>query len=325
MNTSSLLLDVRQLKVHFSIDNGIVPAVDGVSFTIDKGETIGIVGESGCGKSITSLAVMRLVPKPAGRIVGGQILLKGEDLLKKSESQMRAIRGNKIAMIFQEPMTCLNPVFTVGYQIMEAINLHQKLSKKETRRHAIQMLATVGIPDPKHRLDNYPHQLSGGMRQRVMIAMGLSCNPELLIADEPTTALDVTIQAQILDLMRCIRREFGMSIMLITHDLGVLGEYAHRVFVMYAGRIVEESPTKAIFQRPRHPYTRGLIKSIPRVRQDILRLPTIEGLVLKPTIDFVGCRFHPRCSRKCAQCEVEEPELLEIERGRSVRCWNPLS
>jgi oligopeptide/dipeptide ABC transporter ATP-binding protein len=318
------LLEVKDLNVRFDTDDGCVKAVDGVSFTINKGETIGIVGESGCGKSVTALAIMRLIPSPPGRISGGRILLKGKDLLVKRESEMRGIRGNQIAMIFQEPMTSLNPVFTVGYQITEAIMLHQKLSRKEARERAIEMLATVGIPSPGRRIDDHPHQLSGGMRQRVMIAMGLSCNPELLVADEPTTALDVTIQAQILDLMRRIRREFGMSIMLITHDLGVVGEYARRVFVMYSGRVVEEAPAKELFSRPRHPYSLGLLESIPRISREVERLRTIEGTVLKPTSDIVGCRFYPRCFCRLDRCKQEEPELLPVEAGRNVRCWNPV-
>jgi oligopeptide/dipeptide ABC transporter ATP-binding protein len=324
MNATATLLEVKQLDVQFNTDDGNIRAVDRVSFSIHKGETIGVLGESGCGKSVTALAIMRLIPCPPGRIAGGQILLKGEDLLLKSEAGMRDIRGNQVAMVFQEPMTSLNPVFTVGYQIIEAIRLHQKLNRKDARDQAVRMLTTVGIPSPEHRIDDFPHQLSGGMRQRVMIAMALSCNPELLIADEPTTALDVTIQAQILELMRQIRREFGMSIMLITHNLGVVGEYARRVFVMYAGRVVEQASSKELLTRPRHPYSLGLLESIPRVNQDVHRLRAIEGTVLKATAHFIGCRFHPRCSRKLEQCAIEEPRLEEIDADRKVRCWNPV-
>ncbi|MFS8583021.1 MAG: ABC transporter ATP-binding protein, partial [Limnochordales bacterium] len=253
------LLSVRGLKTYFQSEDGLVPAVDGISFDLERGGALGIVGESGSGKSVTSLSIMRLIPSPPGKIVAGEILFEGEDLLKKSEAEMRKIRGNDISMIFQEPMTSLNPVFTVGDQIMEAIMLHQRLDKKAAREKAIEMLKLVGIPEPQRRVDEYPHQLSGGMRQRVMIAMALSCNPKLLIADEPTTALDVTIQAQILDLMRKLREELGTAIILITHDLGVIAEMVEEVIVMYAGQIVERTDVRSLFRSPKHPYTEGLL------------------------------------------------------------------
>jgi oligopeptide/dipeptide ABC transporter ATP-binding protein len=315
------LLEVRGLKTYFYTDDGVVPAVDGVDFSLGKGETLGIVGESGCGKSVTSLSIMRLIPDPPGKIVDGEILFDGSNLLEKSEAEMRSIRGNDISMIFQEPMTSLNPVFTIGDQIMEAIILHQRLSKAEARERAIEMLRLVGIPVPERRIDEYPHQLSGGMRQRVMIAMALSCNPKLLIADEPTTALDVTIQAQILDLMRKLRDEFGTAIMLITHDLGVVAELAERVVVMYAGKIVEEADVVPLFGEPLHPYTVGLLGSIPKLTEQQERLQVIEGVVPNPAFMPKGCRFHPRCKEAREICKVEEPELMELSPGHHVACW----
>ena len=315
------LLDVRGLKTYFYTEDGVVPAVDGVDFSINKGETLGIVGESGCGKSVTSLSIMRLIPDPPGKVVDGEILFEGSDLLKKSEAEMRKIRGNEISMIFQEPMTSLNPVFTIGNQIMEAIMLHQKLDKTAARKKAIEMLHLVGIPSPERRVDEYPHQLSGGMRQRVMIAMALSCNPRLLIADEPTTALDVTIQAQILDLMRHLRDEFGTSIMLITHDLGVIAELAERVVVMYAGKIVERADVKSLFGDPMHPYTLGLLGSIPKLTEQQDRLQVIDGVVPDPAFMPKGCRFHPRCQEAREICKVEEPELIHHKPGHEVACW----
>ena len=315
------LLEVRGLKTYFYTDDGEVPAVDGVDFSLGKGETLGIVGESGCGKSVTSLSIMRLIPDPPGKIVDGEILFDGSNLLEKSEAEMRSIRGNDISMIFQEPMTSLNPVFTIGDQIMEAIILHQRLSKAEARERAIEMLRLVGIPVPERRIDEYPHQLSGGMRQRDMIAMALSCNPKLLIADEPTTALDVTIQAQILDLMRKLRDEFGTAIMLITHDLGVVAELAERVVVMYAGKIVEEADVVPLFGEPLHPYTVGLLGSIPKLTEQQERLQVIEGVVPNPAFMPKGCRFHPRCKEAREICKVEEPELMELSPGHHVACW----
>ncbi|MBC7081923.1 MAG: ABC transporter ATP-binding protein [Firmicutes bacterium] len=315
------LLEVRDLKTYFYTEDGVVPAVDGVSFSVEKGETIGIVGESGCGKSVTSLSVMRLIPNPPGKIIGGEIIFEGENILEKSEAEMRHIRGNEISMIFQEPMTSLNPVFTIGDQIMEAIMLHQKVGKREARKKTIEMLKLVGIPSAEKRVDEYPHQMSGGMRQRVMIAMALSCNPKLLIADEPTTALDVTIQAQILDLMLKLKEDLGTAIMLITHDLGVIAETVNKVVVMYAGKIVESADVVSIFKKPEHPYTLGLLGSIPKVNEDRERLQVIEGVVPNPFDMPTGCRFHPRCSFVRDICKEEEPELVDVEDGHQVRCW----
>ena len=315
------LLEVRDLKTYFCTEDGVVPAVDGVSFSLGRGETLGIVGESGCGKSVTSLSIMRLIPSPPGRILGGEIIFEGEDLLKKTEAEMRTIRGNRISMIFQEPMTSLNPVFTIGDQVMEAIMLHQKVGRQEARKKTVEMLRMVGIPSPERRIDEYPHQMSGGMRQRVMIAMALSCNPRLLIADEPTTALDVTIQAQILDLMKRLKEELGMAIILITHDLGVVAEVVNKVVVMYAGKIVEGADTQTIFRNPQHPYTLGLLGSIPRLNEDRERLQVIEGAVPNPFDMPRGCRFHPRCSYVEEVCAKEEPDLVEVEPGHQVRCW----
>lgn len=315
------LLEVRNLKTYFETEDGTVPAVDGVDFSIDKGTTLGIVGESGCGKSVTSLSIMGLIPNPPGKIVGGEILFEGEDLLKKSEAEMRRIRGNEISMIFQEPMTSLNPVFTIGNQIMESIMLHQGLSKADARNKAIEMLRLVGIPSPEKRVDEYPHQLSGGMRQRVMIAMALSCNPKLLIADEPTTALDVTIQAQILDLMRKLRDDLGTAIMLITHDLGVVAELCEQVVVMYAGKIVERGDVGTIFANPTHPYTLGLLGSIPKLHENQRRLQAIPGVVPNPAFMPKGCRFHPRCKYAAEQCKLAQPSLTELGNGHEVACW----
>ncbi|MEW5867383.1 MAG: ABC transporter ATP-binding protein [Bacillota bacterium] len=316
-----VLLEVRDLKTYFYTEDGVVPAVDGVSFSVDKGETIGIVGESGCGKSVTSLSIMRLIPNPPGKIIEGDIIFEGENILEKSEAEMRHIRGNEISMIFQEPMTSLNPVFTIGDQVMEAIMLHQKVGKREARKKTIEMLKLVGIPSAERRVDEYPHQMSGGMRQRVMIAMALSCNPRLLIADEPTTALDVTIQAQILDLMLKLKQDLGTAIMLITHDLGVIAETVNKVVVMYAGKIVESADVVSIFKRPEHPYTLGLLGSIPKVNEDRERLQVIEGVVPNPFNMPSGCRFHPRCSFVRDICKEEEPGLVDVEDGHQVRCW----
>ncbi|HOK32120.1 MAG TPA: ABC transporter ATP-binding protein [Limnochordia bacterium] len=318
---SDILLSVRDLKTYFYTDDGVVPAVDGVTFELERGGTLGIVGESGCGKSVTSLTIMGLIPQPPGKIEGGVIEFEGRDLLKLSEAEMRHIRGNEISMIFQEPMTSLNPVFTVGNQIMEAIMLHQGVGKTEAREKAIEMLRLVGIPSPEQRVDDYPHQMSGGMRQRVMIAMALSCNPKLLIADEPTTALDVTIQAQILDLMRELRRELGTAIMMITHDLGVIAELVEKVVVMYTGRIVESADTYTIFKNPKHPYTVGLLASIPRLDSDGSRLQAIPGTVPTPGNFPTGCGFHPRCAFSRELCERQMPPSFDLGNGHRVACW----
>ncbi len=316
--SSDKILEVKNLKTSFFTEEGEVKAVDDVSFNVYKGKTLGIVGESGCGKSVTSLSIMRLIPNPPGRIVGGEILYNGRDLLKLSPAEMRAIRGNEISMIFQEPMTSLNPVFTIGNQVCEAISLHQDLSKSETRNKAIEMLTLVGIPSPEKRIDDYPHQLSGGMRQRVMIAMALSCNPHILIADEPTTALDVTIQAQILDLLRDLQQKVGMALILITHDLGVVAEVADEVVVMYAGRVVEQGGVNEIFANPKMPYTKGLLNSIPTLSKDPTgkikkkRLEMIPGIV--PNLLHLprGCRFQERCSYMIDACKQAEPGLRVI-------------
>ena len=318
------LLEVKDLRTHFHMEDGVVPAVDGVSLSLDRGATLGVVGESGCGKSVTALSIMRLIDNPPGRIAGGEVFFDGEDLLKKSEAQMREIRGNRISMIFQEPMTSLNPVFTVGDQIMEAILLHQQVKRVEARQRTIEMLKMVGIPSPERRVDDYPHQMSGGMRQRVMIAIGLACNPSLLIADEPTTALDVTIQAQILDLMKKIKDDLGTSIMLITHDLGVVAQVVDRVVVMYAGKIVESADTRTLFENPQHPYTVGLLGSIPKVHEDRERLQVIEGVVPDLFNMPQGCRFHPRCAWTKDVCIQGAPELDEVEPGHQVRCWRQI-
>jgi peptide/nickel transport system ATP-binding protein len=316
------LLDVKGLRTEFRSGGSSFAAVDGISFSLAPGETLGIVGESGCGKSVTSLSIMRLVPNPPGRITAGEIRLEGRNLLDLPESDMRAVRGDDIAMIFQEPMTSLNPVQTVGEQIVEAVQLHRPLGAAEARARALEMLRLVKIPSPETRLDEYPHQLSGGMRQRVMIAMALACDPKLLIADEPTTALDVTIQAQILDLLRDLRERTGAAIMLITHDLGVVAELAHRVIVMYSGRIVEEAPVGLLFADPQHPYTLGLLGSIPRLGSDgDERLTAIEGVVPNPYALPAGCRFSPRCPLADEKCQAEQPTLREIVPGHRAACW----
>jgi len=315
------LLEVRDLRTHFTTDAGEFAAVDGVSFTLSEGRTLGLVGESGCGKSVTSLSIMGLVPQPPGRIAGGEILFEGEDLLTVAPSEMRELRGNRISMIFQEPMTSLNPAFTVGDQIAEGILRHRKVSKAEAAAQAIEMLRKVRIPTPEQRFHDYPHRLSGGMRQRVMIAMALACNPKLLIADEPTTALDVTIQAQILDLMRILREETGTAIVLITHDLGVIAEVADEVAVMYSGRIVERAPVAALFAQPQHPYTIGLLGSIPQLHLTQDRLATIEGQVPNAHTPVNGCRFHPRCPFKVDRCIREEPPLVPVVPGHDAACW----
>lgn len=318
---SEKLVDVRNLRTHFYTEDGVVPAVDGVNLYIKRGETLGVVGESGCGKSVTSLSIMRLIPNPPGKIVEGEIIFEGQDLVKLPESEMRKIRGNDISMIFQEPMTSLNPVYTIGDQISEAIQLHQGLNYKEATDKAVEMLRLVGIPLPERRVKEYPHQLSGGMRQRVMIAMALSCNPKLLVADEPTTALDVTIQAQILELMKKLKKELGMAIMLITHDLGVVAEMAERVVVMYGGKVVEEGDVVSIFKSPLHPYTEGLLKSIPRMDEDTDKLHVIEGVVPNPLHLPAGCRFNPRCPYVIDKCKESQPPLEQIAPGRFVACY----
>jgi oligopeptide/dipeptide ABC transporter ATP-binding protein len=315
------LLEVRGLKTVFRTEDGTVPAVDGVSLDITYGETLGVIGESGCGKSVTALSIMRLVPKPAGEIISGDILFDGDDLLGKSEAMMRRIRGNAISMIFQEPMTSLNPVYTCGKQIAEAIELHQGLSQRDAMQKAVEMLRIVGIPLPERRIYEYPHQLSGGMRQRVMIAMALSCHPRLLIADEPTTALDVTIQAQILELMKKLKEVKKMSIMLITHDLGVIAEMADRVVVLYAGRVLERTDVISFFRQPLHPYSEGLLNSIPRLDTNQSRLHVIEGIVPNMQDIPAGCRFYPRCSYAADICQSEEPQLTEIKKDHAIACW----
>jgi oligopeptide transport system ATP-binding protein len=315
------LIQIKNLKSVFHTEDGVFTAIDGVSFSINRGEVLGVVGESGCGKSVTSLSIMRLIPDPPGKIVSGEILFEGEDLLKKGEQEMRKIRGNDISMIFQEPMTSLNPVFTCGAQIAEAIELHQGLNRKEAMVKTIEMLELVGIPLPERRVHEYPHQLSGGMRQRVMIAMALSCNPKLLIADEPTTALDATIQAQILELMKKLKREFEMAIMLITHDLGVIAEMAERVVVMYAGKVVEEADVSSLFRKPLHPYTEGLLSSIPRLDGSKERLHTIEGVVPNPLQMPKGCRFNPRCPYAMDICRLQEPPLVKVGENHLAACW----
>jgi oligopeptide/dipeptide ABC transporter ATP-binding protein len=323
MNTNETLLSIQNLSTHFFTQQGLSRAVQDVSFDIPAGQTVALVGESGCGKSVTALSVLRLIPDPPGKIVAGKILFKGRNLPQLGESQMRHIRGNEIAMIFQEPMTSLNPVFTIGNQIVEAISLHQGIHGMQAWDRAIDMLRKVGIADPERRVGEYPHQLSGGMRQRAMIAMALSCSPELLIADEPTTALDVTIQAQILDLLNRLQRENQMSILLITHDLGVVAETAKTVVVMYASRVVEKAPVEALFGDPLHPYTQGLLRSLPRLGERKKRLEVIGGSVPNPLAFPSGCKFHPRCSVGCndKRCQTVEPTLKEIAPGHCAACW----
>ncbi|MCD6472747.1 ABC transporter ATP-binding protein [Candidatus Aerophobetes bacterium] len=314
------LLKVKNLKTYFFTHEGTVKAVDGISFKINQGETLGLVGESGCGKSVTALSIMRLIPHPPGKIVNGEIYFEGKNLLELNGKEMRKIRGKKISMIFQEPMTSLDPVFTIGDEIMESIQLHQGLKKEEAREKAIESLKIVGMPDVKKRINNYPHELSGGMRQRAMIAMALSCNPTLLIADEPTTALDVTIQAQILRLINELKEKFGASVMLITHDLGVIAEMCDYVAVMYAGHIVEYTDVDTLFRNPLHPYTKGLNKSMPRLDVEAKRLDTIKGLVPNLLDVPSGCPFHPRCDFCFEKCIKEMPELVEAEDHHLVKC-----
>jgi len=322
-NLSEALLRVRDVQTHFHTEDGVVRAVDGVSFAVGAGRCFALVGESGCGKSVTAYSIIGLVEKPAGRVVGGRVELGGTNLLALGEKQMQDVRGRQVSMIFQEPMTSLNPVFTCGNQIVEAIRLHRRMSGAEAADLAAEMLGKVGIPEPVQRLGEYPHQLSGGMRQRVMIAMALSCNPRLLIADEPTTALDVTIQAQILDLMRQIQADTGLSILLITHDLAVVAEAAHSVGVMYASQIVELAGVEDLYEKPLHPYTRGLFRSLPRLGQARRRLETIPGLVPNPLNHPAGCRFHPRCpvGRDLKRCQTRQPPLREVAENHWAACW----
>ena len=318
------MLEVKRLKTHFFTDEGVIRAVDGVDFSVKRGETVGLVGESGCGKSVTGLSILRVVPQPPGKILEGQILWEGKDLLALGSNEMRRIRGRDISMILQDPMTNLNPVYTVGEQIGEVFRLHEAVSRKEAIRKAKGMLRRVQIPAAERRVNEYPHQLSGGMRQRVMIAIALACNPRLLIADEPTTALDVTIQAQILDLMDKLKAEMGMSIILITHDLGIVAETAQRVIVMYAGEIVEEAKVHALFGEPMHPYTRGLLHSIPRVDKRALKRRKLEAIpgVVPSMLDLPrGCRFAPRCQYSMSVCLEDAPPLFEKKGGHKVRCW----
>jgi len=320
-DNNTKILQVKNLKTYFFTENGIVKAVDGVDFEIYQGETLGLVGESGCGKSVTAFSIVKLLDYP-GKIVDGQVFFRGEDLLKKNEKQMRQIRGKDISLIFQEPMTSLNPVFTIGFQVTEALKVHYKINKQKAQKKAVQLLEKVGIPIPEQRINEYPHQLSGGMRQRAMIAMALACDPVLLIADEPTTSLDVTIQAQILELMKKLLKEFNSSLIMITHDLGVIAEVADRIAVMYAGKIVEYTDTRSIFYNPLHPYTYGLLTSIPRLDMDIEKLDSIPGLVPDPLHFPEGCKFHPRCPFATAKCQKEEPLLKEVENKHLVRCWH---
>lgn len=323
--TGAPILEVEDLRTYFYTRDGVVRSVDGVSFSVSKGETLAIVGESGCGKSVTSLSILRLIASPPGKIVSGSIQFHGQDLLKFTDEQMRDIRGDKISMIFQEPMTSLNPVLTIGRQIGEVLELHRQSSKEEARARTLELLRMVNIPEPETRIDEYPHQLSGGMRQRIMIAMALACDPEILIADEPTTALDVTIQAQILNLMRELRDRTGAAIILITHDLGVVAEMAQRVVVMYAGRKVEEASVFDLFEKPMHPYTLGLLNSMPRLDEAASkRLVEIPGMVPSMRTEIVGCAFAPRCSSASERCTQETPVLRNQGKEHWVACWNPV-
>ena len=320
--TDDILLDVKHLKTYFFLDEGVSQAVDGMDFSIRRGHTLGMIGESGCGKSVSALSILQLIAMPPGKIISGEILFEGQDLLRKSKDEIKKIRGNDISMIFQEPMTSLNPVFTIGDQIMEPIRLHQGVDKARARRMAIEMLELVGIPSPAKRVDEYPHQLSGGMRQRAMIAMALSCRPKLLIADEPTTALDVTIQAQILTLIQRIKQEIGMAVLMITHDLGVIAETAEDVVVAYAGKAVEAADVVTVFRSPAHPYTRALYNSIPRLTDTKKRrLEVVSGLVPNPLEFPTGCRFHPRCRHALDFCRTDEPQMIALSDHHRVRCF----
>lgn len=323
--TGKPILEVKDLRTYFYTRDGVVRSVDGVSFSVSEGETLAIVGESGCGKSVTSLSLLRLIPTPPGKIVSGSVLYHGKDLLKLSEDEMRDIRGDKISMIFQEPMTSLNPVLTIGRQIGEVLELHRNYTKQEAHDRILELLKLVNISEPERRIDEYPHQLSGGMRQRIMIAMALACDPEILIADEPTTALDVTIQAQILNLMRELRDRTRAAIILITHDLGVVAEMAQRVVVMYAGRKVEEANVFDLFAKPMHPYTLGLLNSMPRLDDaSSKRLVEIPGMVPSMRSEMIGCAFAPRCSAASERCLLESPILKDHGNAHWVACWNPV-
>lgn len=316
------LLEVKDLRTHFFTEDGVVKAVDGVSYDLEEGETLGLVGESGCGKSVSALSILRLVQNPPGKVVGGEVWFEGQDILKVDEDEIRHIRGNRIAMVFQEPMTSLNPVLTIGRQLTEALELHLKMDRRAARRRAVELLEMVGIPEAGPRLNDYPHQFSGGMRQRVMIAMALSCNPKLLLADEPTTALDVTIQAQILEILARLSRELGTAVIIITHNLGVVARYADRVNVMYAGRIIETATAKELYRNPRHPYTLGLLKSVPRldeVRKD--KLDPIEGLPPDLVNLPKGCSFYPRCRFHVDKCLEERPPLMMVGENHLSACW----
>jgi len=317
------VLDIKGLTTQFQTKRGVVTAVDGIDLTLDRGETLGIVGESGCGKSVTALSILGLLPKPAGKIAAGRIFFDGRDLVTLREAEIRHIRGNDISMIFQEPMTSLNPVYTVGFQVQEAIRKHRHMNKRESRAEAIKMLGLVGIPEPEARIDDYPHQMSGGMRQRVMIAMALSCHPQIMIADEPTTALDVTIQAQILDLIGRLKEEIGMSVMLITHDLGVVAEISQRVMVMYAGKVVESADVKELFANPAHPYTVSLFKSLPKIGGRDGALEAIPGMVPSLLNLPKGCAFQERCFKTESRCQ-QAPPWREITPSHMVRCWEPV-
>ena len=323
-NAGAPLLGVEGLSVAFDTEQGQRRVVEEASFRVGAGETVGLVGESGCGKSVTAMSIMRLLPSPPARALAGRILFEGRDLLSLAPEAMRALRGDRIGMVFQEPMTSLNPVLSIGYQIEEVLRLHRKTGRSEARRQALEMLRLVGIGAPERRLDQYPHQLSGGLRQRVMIAIALVCRPQLLIADEPTTALDVTIQAQILDLLRRLKREMGMALLLITHDLGVVAEMCDQVVVMYAGRIVEQARAAELFRRPRHPYTAGLLAAMPRLVAKGGKLATIPGTVPPPGKRGVGCSFAERCPRMLARCRGERPELTAQGENHTAACWNPV-
>lgn len=321
MGTDNFLLQVENLTTDFYTENGVIRAVDSVSFAVKPGEVLCLVGESGCGKSVASYSILRLIPSPPGKIASGKVIFQGIDLLTITINEMRHIRGKEIAMIFQEPLTSLNPLFTIGRQLGETLRLHQKTNRKTTKRKSVQMLELVGIPRAEGVLSDYPHNLSGGMRQRVMMAMALSCNPKLLIVDEPTTALDVTIQAQILALMKDVQQKFGMAIIFITHDLGVVAEMADRVVVMYAGKVVESAAVEALFHQPSHPYTRGLLLSKPSLSAEKEKLDFIPGIVPSPLQMPTGCSFHPRCRQALEVCHRQPPSLSEVRPGHLVRCW----
>ncbi len=321
MSQEDLILEIRDLCVEFQTMEGTVQAVNHLSYKLRKGEKLGIVGESGSGKSVSSLGMLRLIPNPPGRITGGEILYKGQDLVKAPKKEMQRIRGNEISMIFQEPMTSLNPIIKCGKQIAESLRLHRGMNKKEAMEEAVRLMQSVGIANPAQRAHEYPHQMSGGMRQRVMIAMALACEPQILIADEPTTALDVTIQAQILDLIRDLNERMGTSVIFITHDLGVVSELCDTVLVMYTGRIVEQAPVLELFETPKHPYTVGLLEAIPRITKQRAPLQTIEGTVPNPTERIDGCSFSPRCPYATEQCHQKEPPEVQLSEHRRVRCW----